>query len=384
MKIDAEQECMRRGESGQALSLAMETLIKYGEAFKAQRLVKIKSAHVAGSFGIFSIRGLYEILARIKADNLKVKVPTTINPRPGESLHLLNKIIFGKQNYLEECFKGMGVTNNYSCVCYEGLNRPAFGDVLAWAESSAVQYANSVIGARTNRNSVLIDICSAITGYVPEFGYLLDEHRRGKILVKLDITEMDASALGFIIGRRVVDKVPVIEHYPFSTSELKNMGGAMAASGAVALFHVIGVTPEAPDVQSIFDGKPENEITITQADLDALRTCKPERATSVVFGCPQMTYEEAMELAVYFDKRKVSIPTSFFMIPEAKSRFEKTDMGVAVMKSGVKLRDFCPVAGFSLRFGNKHILTPSGKCFYYLSGTDYGTVYECLRACGVV
>ncbi len=384
MKIDAEQESMFRGESGPALSLAMETLIKYGEAFQAERLVKIKSAHVAGSFGIFSMAGLYEILDRIKMDNLKVKVPTTINPRPGKDLHFLNKIVFGRQNYLENCFQAMGVTPNYSCVCYEGESMPAFGDRLAWAESSAVQYANSVIGARTNRNSVLIDICSAVTGYVPEFGYLLDENRRGEILVKLDISHMDASALGFIIGRKVVDKVPVIEHYPFSPVELKNMGGAMAASGAVALFHVEGITPEAPDVKSVFDRKPEKEIIITQADLDDLRTGKTGRTTSVVFGCPHMTFEEAVELAIYFKKRKVTLPTTFCMVPEAKLRFEKTDLGSAVTEAGVKLRDFCPVAGFSVRLGNKHILTPSGKCFYYLSGTDYGTVDDCLCACGVI
>jgi predicted aconitase len=201
--------------------------------------------------------------------------------------------------------------------------------------------------------------------------------------VKLEINEMDASGLGFLIGKKVVDKVPVIENYNFSKIELKNMGGAMAASGGVALFHVEGITPEAPDFETVFDGAPKEVITITQNDLDALRFKDLDTATSVVFGCPQMTYEEAMILGQHFAGKKTKLPTWFCMIPEASKRFEGSDLYTKVVEAGVKVVDFCPLAGFSLRIGNKRLLTPSGKLYYYLSDTIYGTVKDCLKACGV-
>ncbi|OHD64434.1 MAG: hypothetical protein A2176_00510, partial [Spirochaetes bacterium RBG_13_51_14] len=327
--------------------------------------------------------GNYNILEQIVSDGIRVKVPTSCNPRPGYDLNIINRILLGKQNYLERCLQKIGVMPNYSCVCYDSVNVPAFGDRLGWAESSAVQFANSVLGARTNRNTINIDMCSALTGVTPEFGYLLDENRRGQLMVKLEIDRMDASALGYILGQKVVDKVPVVEHYPFTRVELKNMGGAMAASGGVALFHIEGLTPEAPDLKTAFDGKPESTITITQKDLDDLRTRRPERATSVVFGCPQMTYEEAMDLSGQFKGKKVRLPTWFCMIPEAKARFEKTEQGIGVMEAGVAIYDHCPLTALSVRIGNKHVLTSSGKCFYYLKGADYGTTDDCLEACGV-
>jgi len=384
MKIDAEQESILQGKSGHALALALKTLVKYGEAFQARRLVPIKSGHFANTFGITFFKGNYNILEQVISDGIKVKVPTSCNPHPGHDLNVINRFILGKQDYLEDCINTLGIIPNYSCVCYDSANVPAFGDRIGWAESSAVQFANSVLGARTNRNTVNIDLCSALTGYTPEFGYLLDENRRGQLMVKLKIDRMDASALGYILGQKAIDKVPVVEHYPFTRDDLKNMGGAMAATGGVALFHVEGLTPEAPDLKTVFDGKPESTITITQKDLDNLRTMKPERATSVVFGCPQMTYGEAMELSGHFKGKKVRLPTWFCMIPEAKARFEKTSQADGVKAAGVKIYDHCPLTALSVRIGNKHVLTSSGKCFYYLKGADYGTTEDCLKACGVV
>ena len=383
MKLEPQQESLLRGESGATLARAMETLVRYGDALGAERLVPIRSSHLAGTFGIVSFRAYLDVLDRITAEGLRVKVPTTVNPRPGRERNIPNRIAFAKQSRLEGWLEAIGVTPNYSCVCYEGENVPGLGDRLAWAESSAVQYANSVLGARTNRNSILIDVCSALTGLTPEFGYLLDKHRRGRILVRLDVKEMDANALGFVVGREAVDRVPVIEHYPFSRVELKNMGGAMAASGAVALFHVEGVTPEAPDLKSVFDGKPERTITVTQGDLDALRTQRPEEAGLVVFGCPQLGGDEAVALAGRFDGGQVRRPTWFCMVPEAMVRFERTDHFARVRRAGVYVNSYCPLAALSVHLGRGPILTPSGKLYYYLEGTEYGTRGDCLRACGV-
>ena len=383
MKLEPEQEMMLAGEAGKAMASAMMTLVSYGEAFGAKRMVPIKSCHLAGTFGIKIYKAYLNILNQLVKEEVHCKVLTTVNPRPGDDLNIGNRFVFAKQKILETLLADLGVVPNYSCVCYDTINIPKTGDCISWAESSAVQYANSVLGARTNRNSILIDICSAVTGYTPEFGYLLDENRYGRILVKLEINDMDASGLGFLIGKKVVDKVPVIENYNFNRTELKNMGGAMAASGGVALFHVEGVTPEAPDIATVFDGHPKEVITITQNDLDALRFKDIDTATSVVFGCPQLTYEEAMILGQHFVGKKTKLPTWFCMIPEASQRFKGSELYTKVAEAGVKVVTFCPLAGFSLRMGNKKLLTPSVKLFYYLSDTIYGTVKDCLKACGV-
>jgi cis-L-3-hydroxyproline dehydratase len=382
MNLTEEQQSIIRGASGPAPVKLMRTLVEYGDAFGAPRLVAIKSGHLAGTFGAFAYQSYYQVLDQIAAAGLKVKVRTTCNPRPGEGLNFLNRRVFSRQSGLDQDLAGLGVTANYSCVCYDGANVPGRGDVIAWAESSAVQYANSVLGARTNRNSILIDLASALTGYTPEFGYLLDENRRGKLLVKLNVKNMDAAALGYLLGRRVVNRVPVLEHYPFTPVELKNMGGAMAASGAVALFHVEGLTPEAPDLKTVFDGPPPETMEINQSDLDELRT-KNRAADLVVFGCPQMTAEEATALAPAFAGKRVRTPTWFCMVPDARRRFLATPDSQAVVAAGVAIHEFCPLAALTPQLRRKRVLTTSGKLFYYLAGSEYGSQKDCLRVCGV-
>ena len=384
LKLDPEQESVLHGDSGEAMALAMKTLVRYGEACGARRLVSIKSAHLAGSFGIVLFEAYYRILERLVADGVRVVVPTTTNPAPGVCCGLFNWIVFFKQRRLERALKSLGVTLSNSCVCYDGVNVPSFGDRLAWSESSAVEYANSVLGARTNRNSILIDICSAVTGFTPEFGYLLNEGRRGSVLVKLDIERMDASALGFVVGRRLVDRIPVFEHHDFSKAELKNLGGALATSSAIDMFHVEGLTPEAPDVRTACGGKPAQTTTITQADLDSLRGRDGPRARDiVVFGCPQMTLEEAVGLSQRFAGARVRCPTWFCLSPYAAEQFERTDAFQTVRKAGVKVHTCCPLAALSVHFDGKRILTPSMKLGYYLDSGEYGNLDDCLSACGV-
>ena len=381
MKLEPQQQAVL--DKGGAEALALRTLIAYGEAFGAKRLVPVFSAHLAGSFGILAFSTYLKILVRLVAEGARVKVKTTLNPRPGYEQNLINRVAFRNQKRLEKNLDALGVTPNFSCVCYEEANVPGPGDRLGWAESSAVQYANSVLGARTNRNSLVIDLCSAVTGLTPEFGYLLDENRRGRLLVKLAIEQMDPSALGFVIGKKAVGRVPVLEHFEFSKVDLKNLGGSMASSGAVALFHVEGVTPEAPDLKSVFDGEPEETITITQKDLDGLRFEDPQEADMVVFGCPQMTFDEALELAPHFAGKRVKKPTWFCMVPAQREKFEATRKHEAVRAAGVEINCWCPLAALSVRLGRKTVLTNSGKLYYYLDGAEYGNRQDCLLACGV-
>ena len=359
MKLEPEQEDILAGEKGSALANALKTLVQYGTAFGAKKLIPIKSSHLVGTFGVGSYKSYYHILSQLVNDKITCKVPTTLNPRPGHQLNLINRIAFSKQKQLDRLLSDIGAIPNYSCVCYDDANVPNFGDRISWAESSAVQYANSVLGARTNRNSMLIDLCSAVTGLAPEFGYMLDENRRGEILVKLNIEKMDASALGFIIGQKVVDKVPVIENYDFTAVELKNMGGAMAAAGGVALFHVEGKTPEAPDLATVFDKDPIQVLTVSQQDLDALRDKDPKPADLVVFGCPQMTYDEAMELGKWFAGKKTKRPVWFCLVPKAYEAFIQTDRYQKIIAAGVSVYDFCPTAALTPTTGKKKVLTAS-------------------------
>jgi len=264
---------------------------------------------------------------------------------------------------------------------------PQLGDVLGWAESSAVIYANSVLGARTNRNSVMVDVCMAVTGLTPEFGLLLDQNRRGGALVKLDLDVMDDDAVGYLIGKRLVDRVPVLEHYPFDRVQLKNMGAAMAAAGGVGLFHVVGVTPEAPTMEAVFDGEPAETITVTQRDVDALRAELPVRRSAgmVVFGCPQMTLDEVHDVGRHFVGKKAAKRVLFHVVPADLERLKSEPLYGQLLAAGVELHAHCPLAGLSVRLSprSRRVLTPSGKLHYYLDSADYGSLDDALCAAGV-
>ena len=389
MQLTADQQRTLDGAEGPEMARCMDTLVRYGKAFKAPRLVPIKSAHLTGSFRISSFSAYYEIVEQLVAAGIRVKVKTTLNPRPGYHFSPQNRFVLKGQRRHEDNLEALGVTPNYSCVSYLDVNRPAFGDVLGWAESSAVIYANSVIGARSNRNSIMVDICQAVTGLTPEFGLLLDENRGGKVRVKLNVDVMDAQALGFLLGRHCVDRSPVLDHYPFSVAELKNMGAAMAASGGVSLFHVIGLTPEAPTEEAAFLGaEPETTLTLTQQDLTDVRASKAVQSDSkiVAFGCPQMTLDEARDIARHFVGKKVKRRVLFHLMPSALREFEQTELFTQLLQSGVEVHEHCPLAAMSVRIGigKQQVLTNSGKLYYYLEGTEYGDLDEVLSVCGVL
>lgn len=388
MELTDEQKALRDGAEGAIMGKAIETLIRYGEAFGARRLVPIKSAHLAGSFRIFMFHGYYKLLTDMVGAGLKVRVPTTLNPRPGVDQAPQNRLLFRGQQWHEEQLEALGVIPNYSCVCYEYENVPEFGDILGWAESSAIIYANSVIGARSNRNGIMVDICQAVTGLAPEFGFLLNENRKGEVRVHLDVEQMDANALGYILGKVCVERTPVIDRYPFNKTELKQLGAAMASSGGVTMFHVLGLTPEAQDEGNLFNDTPVETVTITQADLDKVRDSRAlqQSAKTIAFGCPQMTLEEALEVGSHFRGKRVTKPTYFHVMPRAYEEFSETDTFRDVIKAGVQVKQHCPLAGFSVRIGLRgtDVLTNSGKLKYYLAGTQYGSLEDVLRECGAL
>jgi predicted aconitase len=264
---------------------------------------------------------------------------------------------------------------------------PRFGDVLGWAESSAVIYANSVIGARSNRNSIMVDVCMAVTGLAPEFGLLLEQNRKGQVLIKLDIERMDDDAVGFLVGQRVVDKIPVLTHYPFDKVQLKNLGASMAATGAIGMFHAEKLTPECPSLDAAFASEPRDTITITQDDIDRLRLDRPKQEDSgmVVFGCPQMTQEEVEQVGRHFVGKRVKRKTLFHVVPSDLAKIKQTALYGELQEAGVELFAHCPLAGLTMRLSPKsrQLLTNSGKLHYYLQGAEYGNLDDMLAIAGV-
>lgn len=388
MELTDEQRRIAEGGDGPEMAAAMKTLIRYGESFNAPRLVPIKSAHLTGSFAITTYKGYYELLERLVKAGIRVKVPTTINPRPGYEFSMQNRLVaFRKQKHHEAQMEKLGVTANYSCVCYHTANVPNFGDILGWAESSAVIYANSAIGARTNRNSIMVDVCMAVTGLTPEFGLLLDENRKARVRIKLEIDQMDDDALGFIIGQKIVSKIPVLDHYPFDKVSLKNMGATMAAAGGLGMYHVVGVTPEAPTLEAALGSEPDETITITQKDIDAIRLSKPkqEECGMVIFGCPQMTLDEVKDTGKYFVGKKVKRRTLFHIVPSDYDELKRLPLHEELIASGVELHTHCPLAGLTVRLNpkNRSVLTNSGKLHYYLEGGEYGNTADMLKIAGV-
>ena len=269
MNLTQEEQEILNGSQGETMAKIMKTVVEFGDIFGAKKLIPIThEGHLVTSFGIGLIKPLFSIMDEIIDAGIKSKVPFTVDPRPIDYKNvkcgLLNKLIFSKimysqQKRYEEQLKKIGLRgeNDFTCTCYldEVNNIPKYGDILCWAESSAVVYANSVLGARCNRNSGMLDIFSAILGKVPEFGLLTDEGRKADWIIELKTTKLpEAQILGSAIGLKVMEDVPYVigldkylgnELNDNAQSYLKDFGAATASNGAVGLYHIDGLTPEA-------------------------------------------------------------------------------------------------------------------------------------------
>jgi len=318
MTLTAEEQAVLDGKQGEVLSKAMKSVVAYGEAFGASKLVNIQGdQHMVTSFGANTIKPYFAMMDELIRAGLKTRDPFTVDPRPMEYdavnvnfiQKLVNTFVFGKQADYEKQLAALGLKNKngFTCACYleEVGNIPQKGTMLAWSESSAVVFANSVLGARTNRNSAGIDILCAILGKAPYFGFLTDEGRKAtwKIEVKTG-QRPNAQLLGSAIGLKVMEAVPYIsglerflgsEITPEVEAFLKDMGAATASNGAVGLYHVEGITPEAreagesllapgyqtyviddAELQRVFNGYP-----VLWSNLDAT----PKR---IFIGCPHL------------------------------------------------------------------------------------------------
>ena len=361
MLLTQEQQAILDGEKGETLAKVMKTLVMYGDAFEAEKLVPITSKynHLVTSFGLKVMSPVYDLMQQILDAGVASGQEFSVDPRPIDKNVpanflqnlVFNKFMYTKQDFYEGQLEKLGLMNKnaFSCTCYmdEVGNVPKKGEVLSWAESSAVVYANSVLGARCNRNSGIIDIMGSIVGYVPYFGLLTDEGRKATWVVKVQTTKKpEAQLLGSAIGMKVMEDVPYVvgldkwigtELDDAAKAYLKDFGAATASNGAVGLYHIENLTPEAVELGEGLIAEGAKEYIIDDAELERVQReypviwKNPNAASKLCFvGCPHLSLEQLKDWTDKIEAelkkngvKKVVIPTVLTAAPGVLEVFEK-------------------------------------------------------------
>ena len=381
MILTKEQQAILDGEKGETLAKVMKTLVMYGDAFEAEKLVPITSKynHLVTSFGLKVMSPVYDLMQQLLDAGVSSEQKFSVDPRPLDKNVpanflqnlVFNKFMYCKQDFYEEQLQKLGLMdkNAFTCTCYmdEVGNKPKKGDVLSWAESSAVVYANSVLGARCNRNSGIIDIMGSIVGYVPYFGLLTDEGRKATWVVKVKTEKKpEAQLLGSAIGMKVMEDVPYVEGLEKwigtelnddACSYLKDFGAATASNGAVGLYHIADLTPEAKEMGESLIAEGAKEYIIDDAELERVKNNypviwkNPDAAPKLCFvGCPHLslnqlkTWTENIEAELKKNgKKKVTVPTVFTASPAVLEAFGKTEYAARLKATGVITSYICPL-----------------------------------------
>lgn len=375
MYLTKEEEKMLRGEYGEVVERSFRLLVRLGEIYGADRMIPVGSVQVAGvSYKSIGDPGL-EFLEDLAAKGARVRVPTTLNP-PGMDLVDWKELGFPedfaeKQLQIMDAFKKMGIMMTATCTPYLVGNLPRFGEHIAWSESSAVSFANSVIGARTNREGGPSALAAALCGVTPNYGLHLDENRKPSFLVRVNAglkNNSDFGALGYHVGKIVKDKVPYFRGIKDAdVDQLKALGAAMAASGAVALYHVEGLTPEA----ELMDTSGLETIEFGDRELreayEKLNTGKDPDI--IILGCPHASLKEIAALACKLGGKHLKKPLwicTSRVTKEAATRMGFTEI---IEKAGGKVvADTCTVVSPIERMGYRTTGVDSGKAANYLPG----------------
>ena len=417
MFLNEEQKAILNGEKGETLAKVMKTLVMYGEAFNAEKLVPITSKynHLVTSFGLKVMSPVYDLMQQLLDAGVASGQKFSVDPRPIDK-HVpanflqnlvFNKFMYTKQDFYEKQLNQLGLMdeNAFSCTCYmdEVGNKPQKGDVLSWAESSAVVYANSVLGARCNRNSGIIDIMGSIVGYVPYFGLLTDDGRKATWVVKVQTTKKpEAQLLGSAIGMKVMEDVPYVvgldqwigsELNDAACAYLKDFGAATASNGAVGLYHIANLTPEAVELGDSLIAEGAKEYVIDDAELERVKNNypviwkNPDAAPKLCFiGCPHLSMEQLKDWTVKVEeklakggKKKVTIPTVFTAAPAVLKAFNETEYADRLKATGIITSYICPLMYMNNPLCKKMpVITSSNKLRTYTSAR-YHTDAEILE-----
>ena len=418
MILTKEQQAILDGEKGETLAKVMKTLVMYGDAFEAEKLVPITSQynHLVTSFGLKVMSPVYDLMQQLLDADVSSEQKFSVDPRPIDKNVpanflqnlVFNKFMYCKQDFYEKQLDKLGLMNDkaFTCTCYmdEVGNKPKKGDVLSWAESSAVVYANSVLGARCNRNSGIIDIMGSIVGYVPYFGLLTDEGRKATWVVKIKTTKKpEAQLLGSAIGMKVMEDVPYVvgldewlgsELDDATCAYLKDFGAATASNGAVGLYHIANLTPEAKELGEALIAESAKEYVIDDEELLRVKNNypviwkNPDASPKLCFvGCPHLSLEQLKDWTAKIEealkengKKKVTIKTVFTAAPAVLEAFNATEYAERLQKTGVITSYICPLMYMNNPLCKKMpVITSSNKLRTYTSARYY-TDAEILKA----
>lgn len=412
MILTPEEEAILNGAKGETMAKVIKTLVLYGDTFGAKRFVKVTApGHIVTSFGISVLSPVFNITQELIDAGLRTEMPFTVDPRPIDYPNVkcnpieklvFSKILYGKQDMYETQLRQLGLKdkNAFTCTCYldEVGNTPKKGDILSWAESSAVVYANSVIGARCNRNSGIIELFGMILGKVPEFDLLTDEGRKAKWIIEIKTEKKpEAQVLGSAIGLKVMEDVPYIRGLDkfIGTSltdeakaYLKDMGAATASNGAVGLYHVENLTPEAVEMGEKIINEDAKVYVIDDAELERIKASypvmwkdkngKPDRC---FIGCPHLTYAQVHQWADKFSaelkkqgKTKVGMTVIMTAAPDVVEKLKIKDNATykKLVDMGISVTSICPLMYMNNPLcGKKNVLTNSNKLRTYTTSRYY-------------
>ena len=410
MELTKTQQEMLDGKQGEVMAKVAKTLVMYGEAFNAEKMVEVSSDynHLVTSFGLGVLDPVYELMNTLIDAGVMSKQKFTADPRPLDpnvpanfiQNLIFKKFMYNKQAFYEDQLQKLGLLDKdgFTCTCYmhEVGNTPKMGDVLSWSESSAVVYANSGLGARCTRNSGILDLMGSVAGFVPYFGLLTDEGRKAKWIIRINTTKKpEAQLLGSAIGMKVMEDVPYVigldkylgeELNDAACTYLKDFGAACASNGAVGLYHIDKLTPEAKKYGEELILKDAKEYVIDDAELERVYKSYPviwkkkdAKPKLCFIGCPHMSLEQLKTWTVNVNNKlrenktkQVSIPTVFTAAPGVIKEFNKTEYRSMLDESGVVLSYICPLMYMNNpACASMPVITSSNKLRTYTSAKFY-------------
>ena len=410
MYLTDEQQAILNGSKGETMAKVMKTLVMYGDTFGAEKMVPVTSEynHLVTSFGLKMMKPVFDLMQQLIDAGTLSQQKFSVDPRPLDKNvpanflmnFIFNNFMYSKQEEYEKQLQQLGLMNEdaFTCACYldQMGNKPKKGDILSWAESSAVVYANSVLGARCNRNSGIMDIMGSIAGFVPSFGLLTDEGRKATWIVKVQCQRKpEAQLLGSAIGMKVMEDVPYItgmsqwlgtELTDEVCTYLKDFGAATASNGAVGLYHMENLTPEAKEQGAALIAEGARVYVIDDAELERVKNNypvmwkNPDASPKLCFiGCPHMSMQQLIDWTVRVEEglkangnQKVTVPTVFTTAPGVKKEFDKTEYAKRLAATGVILSCICPLMYMNNPLAGKMpVITCSNKLRTYTTARFY-------------
>jgi predicted aconitase len=403
LALDPVDQALLGGEHGPAAAFSMRLLARFADAVGAERFVDAEGAHIDGCLYLGKVS--LDFVERLVCDGGRVRVPTTLNVG---SVDLIHPQLFRGDDAIRtagarlmRAHEELGCVPTFTCAPYQSIARPGLGAQVAWAESNAIVFANSVLGARTNRYGDFIDLCCAITGRVPHYGLHLTENRRARVVIDVEAVPPDwddpglaAVAVGHVIGRRCGDRVPAVVGLPASMSEddLKALGAVAASSGAAALIHVVGVTPEAPTLDAALQGgRPDETIRLTADDLRdtvARLSTVPDGTllSAVSLGTPHFSLAEFERLMPLLEGPRpvvdVYVNTGRGVLAQLEARGWRYRLEAAGV---ILVVDTCTYVTAIIRDLSGAVMTNSGKWAYYAPGNlgvavAFGGLADCMAS----